>query len=76
MDLKAKMRRPSTSKRVLEAMERGLALVDPSKLNRYERESHEKAQGWLLAIRKYNRFRLNMRMAWDSANKEKKVSDE
>jgi hypothetical protein len=64
MDLKEKRRRPSTTRRVLRGIERGLNAVDHKSLNAKEREDHEIALRWLKRIRRYNRWRVELRQAW------------
>jgi len=59
------MRRPSTSKRILLAIERGLDAVDYDSLDRLDRADHRRALKWLRGIRQFNRARARERAKWD-----------
>lgn len=64
MSQKTKMRRPSTSKRVLRALELGLDAVNIEELDQYQKEEHKRASAWIANIREYNRFRTKLRAKW------------
>lgn len=62
-----KMRRPTTGKHVLMALERGLEAVDHDSLDRFKRADHRRALKWLKGIRRFNLIRARERAEWESS---------
>jgi hypothetical protein len=62
--MKNNLRRPSTSKRVLRAVEGALNAVDPLTLDQTARGDHKIAVRWLKAVRRYNHKQLVVNNYW------------
>jgi len=62
--MKNNLRRPSTSKRVLRAIQSALDAVDIHTLDQKAREDHGIAIRWLKAVRRYNRTQRAVNKYW------------